>query len=89
MFDVINRLHSDKLSTNCCSRQVILGDDLIRTMLRRYFNKGLVTHMRFSLNIDLYLIAKNSVCLFDLLLYVPVNSYGHVGKLAVERDVKQ
>ena len=27
--------------------------------------------------------------LFDLLLYIPDNSYGHVGMLDVDRDVKQ
>ena len=42
-----------------------------------------------SLNIDLRLLAKNKFCLFDLLLYAQVNSYGHVGMLSVERDVKQ
>ena len=50
---------------------------------------GLVSHKRKSLNDDLRLIAKNSVCLFDLLFYVPVNSYGHVEALANERDVNQ
>ena len=38
---------------------------------------------------DLRFIAKNSFCLIDLMLYVPVNSYGHVGTLELERDVKQ
>ena len=34
----------------------------------------------------LALIAKNSYYLFDLLLYVQVSSYGHVGTFSVERD---
>ena len=51
--------------------------------------KGLVTHKRKSFNIDLHLIAKISFCFLDLLYYVPVNSYGHVGTLDVQRDVTQ
>ena len=41
---------------------------------------GVVTHKRKSLDADLRLI----FCSIDLLLYVPVNSYGHVGTLDVE-----
>ena len=48
---------------------------------------GLVTHKRKSFDVDLLLIAKNSFCMFYLLPYAPVNRYGHVGTLAVERDV--
>ena len=51
--------------------------------------KGLVTHKRKSLSVDMRSIAKNCFRLFDLLLYIPVNSYDHTGKLDVERDVKQ
>ena len=42
-----------------------------------------------NINVDLGLISKNSFCLFDVLLYIPVNSYGHVRALNVVRDVKQ
>ena len=48
-------------------------------------HKGLITHKRKSLHLDLCLIAKNSFCLFDLLLYIPFNKYGHVDAV----DVKQ
>ena len=41
------------------------------------------------LDIDLCLTAKITVCLFALLLCVPVNSHGQVETLAVERNVKQ
>ena len=51
--------------------------------------KGIVTPKRKSLDADLRLIAKNSFRLIDLLLYVRVNSYGHVGTLDVERNLKQ
>ena len=51
--------------------------------------KGVVTPERKSLDADLRLIAKNIFCLIDLLLYDPVNSYGHVGTLEVDRGVKQ
>ena len=40
------------------------------------------------LDADLRLIVENSFCFTDLLLYAPVNSYGHVGALDVERDVE-
>ena len=50
---------------------------------------GLVTHKRESLDVDVRSITKNSFCLLALLLYVPDNSYGHVGTLAVEKDVKR
>ena len=39
--------------------------------------------------VNLHLTAKNSMCLFDLLLYAPGNSSSHVGTLAVKKDVKQ
>ena len=48
-----------------------------------YEIKGFVTHK--SLDVDLRLVAKNSF-LFDLLFDVPVNSFGNVGTLAVERE---
>ena len=51
--------------------------------------KGVVTPKRKSLDAYLHLVANNSFCLIDLLLFVPINSYGHVGTLDVERDVKQ
>ena len=54
----------------------------------RLLFKGLVTHKRKSLDADLRLIAKNSFCLFDLLLYGPVNSCCHVETLAIERDLR-
>ena len=50
---------------------------------------SLVTHKQKSLDVDLHLIVKNTLCLFHLLFYIPVNSYCHVGMLAVEKDVKQ
>ena len=51
--------------------------------------KGVVTYKRKSLDADWSLIAENIYYSFDLLLYVLANSFGHVGTLAVERDVKQ
>ena len=51
-------------------------------------SKGVVTPKQKSLDADLRLIAKNSFSLIDLLLFVPVNSFGHVGTLDVERDTK-
>ena len=42
-----------------------------------------------SHDVDLRLIATESFCVFDLLLYVPVNCFGHVETLTVERDIKQ
>ena len=50
--------------------------------------KGVVTPKQKSLNTDLCLIAKNIFCLIDLLLFAQVNSYGRVGTLDVEREVK-
>ena len=43
--------------------------------------------MQKSLAIDLRLIVKNRFCLFVLLLYVLINTYGHVKTLTVERDL--
>ena len=50
--------------------------------------KCIVTHKEKSLDVDVF-YCENSVCLFDLMLYVPVDSYCHVEMLAVVRDVKQ
>ena len=57
------------------------------TMVGIFWCKGLVTHKRKSLDVDFGLIEKNSFCLFYLLLYVPVDSYGHVGMIVVERGI--
>ena len=43
--------------------------------------------MQKSRDAPLRLIAKTSSCLFDLLFYVEVNSYGNVGTLASDMDV--
>ena len=43
--------------------------------------KSLISRCRLAL-------VKNSICLFDLLLYGPDNSYGNVRMLAIERDIK-
>ena len=49
-----------------------------------------VLYKRKSLEVDLRLIAKKkNSCWYDLMLNVPVNSYGHVGTIAVERNIKQ
>ena len=43
------------------------------------------SHISVNLDADLRYIAKISFRFFDILLNVPINSYGHVGKFAVER----
>ena len=60
----------------------------IRLQLQIPIFKGLVTHKRKSLDAD-FICVYLHFCLFDLLLYVPINNYSHIGTLAVERDVKQ
>ena len=50
-----------------------------------YMNKGLITQKRKCF--DVRLIAKNAFCLFDVLLYFHVNSYGHMGALSFEKYV--
>ena len=60
----------------CCSKQL----------------SSLVIHLQKSLDTDLRLIAKDSFCLFDLLLYAPVNSDGHVemsGRLNGSKAIKR
>ena len=49
------------------------------------------SHIRENLSTQTCVIisAKKNFGLLDLLLYGPVNSYGHVRTLAIERDVKQ
>ena len=47
------------------------------------------SHMSENFSTQMRLIAKISFCLFDLLVYVPVNSCGHAGMLAVEKNIKQ
>ena len=49
-------------------------------MALSHINKNLLTE---TCELE-FMIVKNCFCLF---IYVPVNSYGHVRMLAVERDV--
>ena len=43
---------------------------ILKLGLTIIYSEGLVTHKRKSLDVDLRLIATDSFCVFDLLLYV-------------------